>query len=244
MAWYTSFFYRENTMYVYIWKDPSNTPFYVGMGKNIKRANPKTKGHRNKSCLAKLLEIGADNVLVELRFAATDEAAKELESQLIAEYGKLKDGSGSLTNISKGGEFHRVTPNTCQKLKDLWEDSEHREKTITPRLGKKRNLPESTKNALRVALENNPDMQGWGERNGKDPEFDAKRIAGIRAAQPKRLAKMADPEALAQRKARLVATLNSEEFKAKRAERDTPEYRAKLSAAKKAYWVKRKSNQP
>jgi len=231
-------------MYVYIWKDPIGTPFYVGMGKNISRANPKTKGHRNKSCLAKLLEIGGDNVFVELKFAATDETAKELESQLIALYGKLCDGSGSLTNISKGGEFHRTTPGTLKKLQTLWEDPEHRAKIIAARVGKKRNLPESTKNALRVALENNPDMQGWGERNGKDFEFDAKRIAGIRAAQPKRLAKMADPEALAQRKARLVATMNSEEFKAKRAERDTPEYRAKLSAAKKAYWVKRKSNQP
>lgn len=231
-------------MYVYTWKDPSGVPFYVGMGKSINRANPKTKGHRNKNCLAKLLEVGADNVLVELRFAATDEMAKELESQLIALYGKLCDSSGSLTNISKGGEFHRTTPDTLKKLQTLWGDPEHRAKTITPRLGKKRNLPESTKNALRVALENNPDMQGWGERNGKDPEFDAKRIAGIRAAQPKRLEKMADPEALAQRKARLVATMNSEEFKAKRAEWDTPEYRAKLSAAKKAYWVKRKSNQP
>jgi hypothetical protein len=231
-------------MYIYIWKDPSNTPFYVGMGKNISRANPKTKGHRNKSCLAKLLEIGGDNVLVELRFAATDEAAKELESQLIALYGKLCDGSGSLTNISKGGEFHRTTPGTLKKLQTLWEDPEYRAKVIAARVGKKRNLPESTKNALRVSLENNPDMQGWGERNGKDPEFDAKRIAGIRAAQPKRLAKMADPEALAQRKARLVATMNSEEFKAKRAEWNTPEYRAKLSAAKTEYWVKRKSNQP
>ena len=231
-------------MYVYTWKDPSGVPFYVGMGKSINRANPKIKGHRNKNCLAKLIEVGADNVLVELRFAATDEAAKELESQLIVLYGKLCDGSGSLTNISKGGEFHRTTPDTLKKLQTLWEDPEHRAKTTAARLGKKRNLPESTKNALRVALEINPDMKGWGERNGKDPEFDAKRIAGIRAAQPKRLAKMADPEALAQRKARLVATMNSEEFKAKRAERDTPEYRAKLSAAKKAYWVKRKSNQP
>jgi hypothetical protein len=135
-------------------------------------------------------------------------------------------------------------PEVRAKIKAKWEDPEHRAKIIAARVGKKRNLPESTKNALRVALENNPGMQGWGERNGKDTEFDAKRIAGIRAAQPKRLAKMADPEALAQRKARLVATMNSEEFKAKRAERDTSEYRAKLSAAKKAYWVKRKSNQP
>jgi hypothetical protein len=47
---------------------------------------------------------------------------------------------------------------------------------------------------------------------------------------------MSDPVALAKRKARLKETMNSEKYKAKRAEWDTPEYRAKLSAARKAYW--------
>jgi hypothetical protein len=53
---------------------------------------------------------------------------------------------------------------------------------------------------------------------------------------------MSDPVALAQRKERLKATMNSPEFKAKRALFDTPEYRAKLSAAKRAYWAKRKAS--
>jgi hypothetical protein len=83
-------------------------------------------------------------------------------------------------------------------------------------------------------------MKPWGERNGKDPEFDAKRIEGIRAAQGRRKEKMSDPVALAQRKERLKATLNSPEYKAKRALWDTPEHRAKLSAAKKAYWDKKR----
>ena len=83
-------------------------------------------------------------------------------------------------------------------------------------------------------------MQGWAERNGIDADFDAKRIAGIKAAQPKRAEKMRDPVALAQRKERLKATLNSPEYKAKRAIWDTPEYRKKLSENKKAYWAKQK----
>jgi hypothetical protein len=95
---------------------------------------------------------------------------------------------------------------------------------------------------LRDNLANNEAMKSWGERNGKDPEFDAKRIAGIRAAQDRRREKMSDPVALAQRKERLRATLNSPEYKAKRAAFDTPEYRAKMSAARKAYWEKRKAS--
>jgi hypothetical protein len=86
----------------------------------------------------------------------------------------------------------------------------------------------------------NPAMKGWGERNGIDAEFDAKRISGIQAAQPKRAEKMRDPVALAQRKERLKATLNSPEYKAKRAIWDTPEYRAKLSENKKSYWATKK----
>lgn len=83
-------------------------------------------------------------------------------------------------------------------------------------------------------------MKGWGERNGKDADFDAKRIEGIRAAQPKRAEKMRDPVALAQRKARLSATLNSPEHKARRAAQNTPEYRAAASARKKNTGQRRK----
>lgn len=127
------------------------------------------------------------------------------------------------------------------KLKAKWEDPEHRAKIIAARTGLIRELPEETKQILRDNLANNDAMKSWGERNGKDAEFDAKRIAGIRAAQNKRREKMSDPEALAQRKARLKETMNSEEYKAKRVLWDTPEYRARLSEAKKAYWAKKKA---
>jgi len=226
-------------MYVYIWKDASGIPFYVGMGSTLGRTNPKSKRHRNKACLAKLEEIGVDSVIVEIRSVANDDAAKTLEQELIAQYRRIKDG-GTLTNISKGGEFHFASDETKQKIADLWKTDEYRENTISQRVGIKRNLPESTKDVLRVNLANNEAMKSWGERNGKDPEFDAKRIAGIRAAQGKRREKMSDPVALAQRKERLKATMASPEYAAKRAAYDTPEYRAKLAAAKKAYWDKRK----
>ncbi len=226
-------------MYVYIWKDPSGTPFYVGMGSTLGRTNPKAKCHRNKACLQKLAEIGADAVIVEIHSAATEEDAKSMEQMFIAKFKRIRDG-GTLTNISSGGEFHRSSEETKQKLVELWKTEEYRSSTVNARIGKKRDLPESTKNTLRENLLANPGMKSWAERNGKDPEFDAKRIEGIRAAQGKRREKMSDPVALAQRKERLRATMASPEYAAKRAAFDTPEYRAKLAAAKKAYWDKRK----
>lgn len=131
-------------------------------------------------------------------------------------------------------------PEVRVKLKAIWQDETYRAAQVASHTGLKRDLSESTKSVLRTNLTANPAMKGWSERNGKDPEFDAKRIAGIKAAQPKRAEKMRDPAALAQRKERLKATMNSPEYLAKRALWDTPEYRAKLSAAKTEYWAKRK----
>lgn len=227
-------------MFVYIWKDPQGIPFYVGMGQRTNRSNPKSVGHRNKACVSKVNAIGPDNVIVEVKFVASEVEAKELESQLIQQYGKISDGSGTLTNISRGGEFHTASEETCEKLRELWNNPEHRGKILSKRVGAQRDLSESTKEKLRANLKNNPRMKGWGERNGKDPEFEAKRIAGLKLSQDRRLAKMSAPDALAQRKARLKATMNSPEMQEKRRAFMTTEYRAKLSEAKRLYWARRK----
>lgn len=126
------------------------------------------------------------------------------------------------------------------KLKAAWENPEFRAARSKERLGVPKNFSKAGLERRAAALRENPKMKGWGERNGKDADFDAKRIEGIRAAQPKRAEKMRDPVALAQRKARLSATLNSPEHKARRAAQNTPEYRAAASARKKEYWAKKK----
>jgi hypothetical protein len=230
-------------MFVYIWKKPDGTPFYVGMGQNLRRPSPKNMQHRNKACKQAVQEIGVDNVIVELHTVPDAESAKLLEQSFIAKLGRLTDGTGTLTNISKGGEFHAATEVTRTKLRENWQDPEIAARMSEPRIGLKRNLAESSRNALRIRMKQNPAMKGWQARNiNPDPEFTAKRVAGIRAAQPQRAAKMTDPVALAQRKARVTATLNSPEYKAKRALFDTPEYRQKLSDARKEYWAKKKAS--
>jgi hypothetical protein len=227
-------------VYVYIWKTQEGQPFYVGISQNVSRPNPKRLGHRNSACKAVVQAIGPDAVVIELHSAPNPEAAKQLEKALIAKYGRLSDGTGTLTNKSPGGEFHRAAPATRSRLKELWTEEAHREKMKVSRTGKKRVLTDSTKDTLRANLKANAAMVGWSGRNGKDAAFDAKRIAGIRLAQPKRAEKMKDPVALAKRKARLRETLNSDAYKAKRALWDTPEYRAKLAAAKREYWARKK----
>lgn len=228
-------------MFVYVWKDSEGAPFYIGMGSLISRANPKGFRSRNRFCRAEVLRIGIDSIVVEIHSVLNEVAAREKEQEFIAKFGTRAAGTGNLTNLSRGGEYHKTTLETKKTLTERWQDPEARAKYINPRIGLTRNLPESTKEYLRASLAANPEMKGWGERNGKDAEFDAKRIEGIRAAQPKRAEKMRDPVALAQRKARLTATLNSPEYKAKRALWDTPEFRAAASARKKEYWSKKRA---
>lgn len=228
-------------MYVYLWKTPDGIPFYVGMGATVSRANPKGFKSRNRFCRAEVLRIGIDAVIVELHTISTEGAAKEKEQGFIQTFGTCLAGTGTLTNISKGGEYHVVSAKTKKTLQERWQDPGAWDRYVAPRIGHKRELPESTKNTLRAVLANNPEMKSWGERNGKDPEFDTKRIAGIKAAQPKRAEKMRDPEALAQRKDRLRATLNSPKHKARRDAQNTPEYRAAASARKLEYWAKKRA---
>lgn len=131
-------------------------------------------------------------------------------------------------------------PEVREKIKAKWADSEYRAMMVAKKLGKPIHSEEE-KERRRDHIADNPEMKSWGERNGKDSKFDAKRIAGIRAAQDRRREKMSDPVALAQRKERLKATLNSPEYKAKRALWDTPEHRAKLSDAKRKYWERKRA---
>jgi hypothetical protein len=228
-------------MFVYIWKTPEGVPFYVGMGSTIARANPKGYKSRNRFCRAEVLRVGIDSIVVELHSTPDEATAKVKEQELIAFFGTVRSRTGTLTNISKGGERHETTEVTKLTLKALWATPAFREKVLAARVGQKRNLPKSSKESLRTSLASNAAMKPWSERNGKDADFDAKRIAGIKAAQPSRAAKMSDPVALAQRKARLTATLNSPEHKARRAAQNTPEYRAEASRRAKERWAKRKA---
>lgn len=279
-------------MYVYIWKTPNSTPFYVGFTRNKRRTNPLNGGNRNWLCKKTLEEIGAHKVIVEIRPVMSIEEGSALECALIAEYGRIQTNTGPLTNLTSGGDGvhprspehkdklrqsllnpnHPIRskearakqakrmkdpdiqakflgdanpakrPDVRAKIKAKWADPEYRAMMSAKKTGVAKNFSKHDLVRRAEAVRNNPLMKSWGERNGKDAKFDAKRIAGIKASQDRRREKMSDPIALAQRKERLKATLNSEEYKARRALWDTPEHRAKLSAAKQAYWANKKAS--
>lgn len=154
---------------------------------------------------------------------------------------KARMNDPAIKSAMQGDANFAKLPEVREKLKAVWQVPEYRAARVAERTGSTYNLSPESRDKKAVQLKANPAMKAWSERNGKDPEFDAKRVAGIVASQPKRLAKMADPVALALRKERLKATMASPEYAIKRAQFDTPEYRAKLSVAKKAYWDKKRA---
>lgn len=113
-------------MFVYIWKDQNNIPFYVGLTSQFARTRPTHKASRNKQCEKKLDDIDYCNVIVEILTIESVADAKEMEDMLILKYGRQHDGTGTLTNIRRGGAHHFTAPETKVKLALIMGDEEKR----------------------------------------------------------------------------------------------------------------------
>jgi GIY-YIG catalytic domain len=150
-------------MFVYVWKH-NETPFYVGMTKNIGRTNPLNSGGRGWLCRQKLEEVGRSNVVVEIHTTKTLEGAQELEKSLIEKYGRVQLGNGPLTNLRSGGEG---SPGMSDEGK----------KSLSARMKANNPMKNAESRAKAKARMNDPDVKAriTGEKNpSKRPEVRAK----------------------------------------------------------------------
>jgi hypothetical protein len=203
---------HDKTAYVYIWFTPDWTPFYVGIGKTSTRWNPERIKKKDRNSLC--FAIVQKHGAANIRVHRFFKLSWDDACQMeksLIAHFKRVSDGGTLANFTDGGE------------------------------GVKNPKPEIIAKKRATLLDPKHPLRKSHIRLNSDPEIKKKRIEGIRAAQGRRKEKMSDPIALAQRKERLKATMNSPEYLAKRADWDTPEYRAKLSAARKEYWAKRKA---
>jgi len=201
----------DTTSYVYIWFSPDWVPFYVGMGKTPTRWNPLRIKKKDRNPLAfSLVNKYGANNVRVQRFTKLTWADAQALECSLISHFKRKSNGGPLVNFTDGGEG-----------------------VLSPSI-------EVLEAKRQRFLDPSSPFREYHKILNSDPEIKKRRVEGIRAAQPKRAEKMRDPEALAQRKARLKATMQTPEYLAKRAAFDTPEYRAKLSAAKKEYWAKKR----
>jgi hypothetical protein len=88
--------------YVYLHKDPkTGIPFYVGRGR-ANRAYDRTSRHKEWHDFVKTIGGKFKVEIVERNLRESD--AGEIERNLIAKYGKKRDGAGPLVNWTDGGE--------------------------------------------------------------------------------------------------------------------------------------------
>jgi hypothetical protein len=203
---------QDTSAYVYIWFSPDWVPFYVGIGKTPSRWNPSRIKARDRNSLCfRLVNKYGAENVRVQRFLKMDWASACQMERSLIAHFKRINDGGTLANFTDGGEG-----------------------VLNPR-------PEVIE-AKRIRLmDPNHPMREYHKILNTDPEIKKRRIEGIRSAQGKRREKMSDPEALALRKQRLKETMNSDAFKEKRAQWDTPEYRKKLSEARKKYWAEKKA---
>jgi hypothetical protein len=202
----------DTTAYVYIWFSPDWVPFYVGIGKTSGRWKPTCIKKKDRNTLCfRLVQKYGAENVKVQRFVKVSWEDACNLERSLIAHFGRLSNGGSLANFTDGGE------GVCNPRKEVLEAKKQR--LLDP---------------------NNP-MRTFHKVLNTDPEIRKRRIEGIRAAQDRRRKKMSDPIALALRKERLKATMQSEEYKDKRAAFDTPEYRAKLSAARKAYWEQKKA---
>ena len=100
--------------YVYIYIDPrDDSPFYVGKGKGRRAFQhiqiSKSDLHYKESNLLKvnkirkILSLGLEPI-IEIIHLESEELALKKEIELIKKYGRINNSTGSLTNLTDGGE--------------------------------------------------------------------------------------------------------------------------------------------
>lgn len=235
-------------MFVYVWKH-NETPFYVGMTKNIGRTNPLNSGGRGWLCKQKLAQINRADVVVELHTTETLEAAQKLEVSLIEKYGRVQLGTGPLTNLKVGGDgWQGMSDGAKERLRvRMKENNPAHDPETRAKITARMNDPDVK---VKFSGENNPakrpEVRAKIKAKWDDPAYREARIA---AQTGKAIHTEAHKSTL---RARLLdptnpmreyhKTLNSDPaIKAKRtASLQSPEVRARISASLKAKWAERK----
>jgi hypothetical protein len=94
----------QNQFYVYIYKDPkTNTPVYVGKGQG-KRAWDHFKSHRHLGCFLRKRQKEGEYILPRVFPMQDERSALDMEKYLVVHYGRKDLGTGSLFNLTNGGE--------------------------------------------------------------------------------------------------------------------------------------------
>lgn len=128
-----------NEFYVYIYKKPDGTPFYVGKGKGERMFDHLTeakKGVKSLKCniIRKIWRNGKEPLIEKVKENLLEHEAFELEKSLISKYGRINKKTGTLANLTDGGEGaggQVLSAETKEKLRQLGLGRKHTEESKT-----------------------------------------------------------------------------------------------------------------
>ena len=125
----------NNTYYIYQYLREDGTPYYISKGKN-RRAWVKQRA----------IPLPTDSTLIQIvKDSLTEVEAFNLESELIAKYGRKDNGTGILRNLTDGGEGARKPHKKVAWNKGIKQSTEHNAK-ISESLKKYKRTTEHQKN--------------------------------------------------------------------------------------------------
>jgi hypothetical protein len=90
--------------YVYAWLRPCGAPFYVGKGRGKRDRIPKYNNPVFSRIVDKIRLSGDEPTVIRLHENLTEAEAFDLERAEIAKHGRRNNGTGTLANLTDGGE--------------------------------------------------------------------------------------------------------------------------------------------
>ena len=119
----------NNTYYIYQYLREDGTPYYIGKGKN-RRAWVKQR----------IIPLPTDPGLIQIvKDSLTEAEAFNLESELIAKYGRKDNETGILRNLTDGGEGARRPHKKVAWNKGIKQSAETKQKLSAYFKGKPKN---------------------------------------------------------------------------------------------------------
>lgn len=151
-----------NKFYVYCYLDLNGVPFYVGKGchnrhlhhlsksTNLKKGiyyNPRKSRKINKIISEKGRDFFITHCVRKVIISLSEHEALKKEAELILKYGRLDLGTGTLTNLTPGGEF---------SIGSLPKSQSHREKLSKSLFGHKRSETSKENQSNAIKGKSNP----------------------------------------------------------------------------------------
>lgn len=141
---------QQADCYVYVYEDEMNRPIYIGKGRgkryrdHLRIAKNRTKPHPFYNKLKKMIRLGFKPQFHKIKENLTPEEACALEIKIIRKIGRKDLGTGTLLNMSDGGEgLLNMSPVHKEIIRKRHTGKVNSPETIKKMSDSKKNIPKT-----------------------------------------------------------------------------------------------------